>query len=73
MVKEAIHFILVESLQGKSYDAEHIQEWTQSIADTIKNKLKGNDVHFYLRCTPGCMYVLEINNRSQNSIIAATL
>lgn len=41
MVKEAIHFILVESLQGKAYDAEHIQEWNQSIADAIKNKLKG--------------------------------
>ena len=41
MVKEAIHFILVEILQGKTYDPEHIPEWTQLISDTIKNKLKG--------------------------------
>ena len=41
IVKECIHNVLNEKLDGKTYDAEEINEWTRSIADDIKNKLKG--------------------------------
>ena len=32
----------MERLGDKSYDAEEIQDWSKSISDDIKNKLKGN-------------------------------
>lgn len=42
IVKEAIHHILVENLQGKSYNGEEATEWTKQISDAIKTKLKGD-------------------------------
>ena len=42
IVKECIHNVLNEKLDGKSYDPEEIMEWTKSIADEIKTRLKGN-------------------------------
>jgi len=44
IVKEAIHHILVENLQGKAYDGEEATEWTKQISDAIKTKLKGNSL-----------------------------
>ena len=41
IVKECIHQVLAERLQDKSYDAEEIMDWSKSISDEIKNKLKG--------------------------------
>ena len=41
MVKEAIHHILVENLQGKEYNSEEATEWSKEISDAIKTKLKG--------------------------------
>ncbi|WAR27225.1 DYT2B-like protein [Mya arenaria] len=41
IVKECIHNVLNERLDGKSYDPEEIMDWTKTIADDIKTKLKG--------------------------------
>ena len=41
IVKECIHQVLVERLHDKSYDGEEVMEWSKSISDEIKNKLKG--------------------------------
>lgn len=46
IVKECIHNVLNEHLDGKSYEAEEIMDWTKSISDDIKNKLKGKKKGF---------------------------
>jgi hypothetical protein len=40
-VKSIIQTILNEELSGKQYDAEQSPVWCRSIADKIKNKIKG--------------------------------
>lgn len=40
IVKECIHQVLMEQLGDKTYDAEEIMDWSKTISDTIKNKLK---------------------------------
>jgi hypothetical protein len=40
-VKSIIQTILNEELSGKQYDAEQTPVWSRSIADKIKNKIKG--------------------------------
>ncbi|XP_060561215.1 dynein light chain Tctex-type protein 2B-like [Ruditapes philippinarum] len=39
-VKECIHAVLNEHLDGKTYDPEEIMDWTKTISDDIKTKLK---------------------------------
>jgi len=41
IVKECIHNVLNERLDGKAYEPEEINDWTKTIADDIKTKLKG--------------------------------
>ena len=33
--------VLNEELNGKQYDVEEIAEWTKSVSESIKEKLKG--------------------------------
>ena len=40
-MKECIHQVLMDRLGDKSYDAEEIMDWSKSISDEIKTKLKG--------------------------------
>ena len=41
-MKEAIHSILMENLQGKDYNSEECTEWSKTIGDQIKLKMKGD-------------------------------
>ena len=41
MVKEVIHSVLVDNLQGQTYNGEECTDWTKKISDQIKTKLKG--------------------------------
>ncbi|XP_022238914.1 tctex1 domain-containing protein 2-like isoform X2 [Limulus polyphemus] len=43
-VKECIRLILMEELGDKSYRAEDVPVWTKSIADAIRDKIKGFSV-----------------------------
>ena len=49
MVKECIHHVLVNVLQGKHYDAEEVPEWIEQITNGIKEQLKGHIclIYFY--------------------------
>ncbi|XP_025078531.1 tctex1 domain-containing protein 2-like isoform X2 [Pomacea canaliculata] len=40
MVKEMIHMVLTDKLSGKVYEPDNATEWTRTISDTIKQKLK---------------------------------
>lgn len=40
IVKECIHNVLNERLDGKTYEPDEIMDWTKAIADDIKTKLK---------------------------------
>lgn len=39
-IKEIIHEILMEKLQGKTYNVEEVRIWTKDIADTISTTIK---------------------------------
>ncbi|CAG5119723.1 unnamed protein product [Candidula unifasciata] len=39
-VKEVIHLVLTEKLQGKSYSPEDTTVWTKEISDAVKSRLK---------------------------------
>lgn len=39
-VKEAIHQILDQTLAGKTYEVKQVAEWSKSIADEIKARIK---------------------------------
>ena len=39
-VKEVIHNVLNDVLNGRSYENEYVAEWTKEIADGIKHKIK---------------------------------
>ncbi|KAK2161547.1 hypothetical protein NP493_1577g00013 [Ridgeia piscesae] len=40
IVKEAIHNIVMENLDGKSYNGEEVMDWTRAISEQIKVKLR---------------------------------
>ncbi|ESO98751.1 hypothetical protein LOTGIDRAFT_203677 [Lottia gigantea] len=40
IVKETIHSVLTEFLADKTYSADDTTDWTKTISDTIKQKLK---------------------------------
>jgi len=46
-VKNIIHEILGEELGGKQYNAEETGNWTRTISDSIKDKLKGMEYDRY--------------------------
>ena len=50
-MKEAIHNIVMENLDGKEYNGEDVMEWTRAISEQIKAKLRGTDT-FLIRCAP---------------------
>ena len=45
-MKEVIHNVLMENLQGKEY-AEECAEWSRTISDQIKSKLAGGLAYFH--------------------------
>jgi hypothetical protein len=41
IVKEAIHQVLEERLNGQDYSLENTPTWAKEISDEIRNKMKG--------------------------------
>ncbi|XP_040583724.1 dynein light chain Tctex-type protein 2B [Lepeophtheirus salmonis] len=39
-VKDIIHNVLIDVLNGKAYAVENVSTWTKNIADSIKHKIK---------------------------------
>ena len=50
IVKEAIHQVLMETLQGKDYNSEECTDLTKSLSDQIKAKLRGQQIIVYIQC-----------------------
>ena len=45
IVKEAIHSVVMENLDGKAYNGEEVMDWTRAISEQIKVKLRGERSH----------------------------
>lgn len=48
VVEKLIHDVLIDSLNDKQYTHEQCKAWTEQIGDTIKAKLKGDELALYL-------------------------
>ena len=48
VVEKLIHDVLIDSLNDKQYTHEQCKVWTEQIGDTIKTKLKGDELALYL-------------------------
>ncbi|KAK2962427.1 putative Transmembrane 4 L6 family member 19 [Blattamonas nauphoetae] len=49
-VKDVIHKVLHDTLQGKEYDPKETPAWSHELSDTIRSKLKELDVERYKYC-----------------------
>ncbi|XP_073819862.1 dynein light chain Tctex-type protein 2B-like [Musca autumnalis] len=54
LIKEIIHEVLAEKLQGKIYVAEEVSHWTKDIADTINTTIRNRLI------MPRYKYVVQV-------------
>ncbi|XP_075147040.1 dynein light chain Tctex-type protein 2B [Haematobia irritans] len=53
-IKEIIHEVLIEKLQGKTYNADDVRQWTKDIADTINTTIRSRLI------MPRYKYVVQV-------------
>ncbi|XP_011294493.2 dynein light chain Tctex-type protein 2B [Musca domestica] len=54
LIKEIIHDVLSEKLQGKAYNVEEVSQWTKDITDTINTTIRNKLV------MPRYKYIVQV-------------
>ncbi|KAG7207336.1 hypothetical protein KM043_009002 [Ampulex compressa] len=71
--KEVIHNVLFDNLSTKVYDAQEAVHWTKNIADTIKEKIKGEQRGAGVKMGTRCIWDAEADTYAYDNFVNDTI